>query len=360
MKCPHCAAEISESMMTCPYCGQTTATGTPQQTYTTAYSAPQTAQTNAQNAQNTQNTQNAPTYGYQQTAPYAYATPNYATVNGNASVKKGRSGGEIAAMITAIVVSIISVIASFVILAFYTSKWSENSEHYDFNEDDTGSYLGDYDFGDFGGYGIDAFDDEDSLENFFDSYSSIFGAQSQYPSSAPAAEHTPIEVQDYLYSFSDGYITTTYQVELDEAYRGEAALKLLDGAKLPELSDNKEIYLAKFKVTITEQSTEAYVAVAPSYYTVAYNNDKEITTTNQYTTLTYFEYKDNNQLLKKGESGERWMAFIVDKDDERPLIVWDKYNDGNYLRYSKAAVSGAAGLEAGAAIEEQSSVSSNS
>lgn len=364
MKCPHCHAEISDSMTSCPYCGQSTSAAASQQNYATAYSAAQPTQ-----QPNPQNTQTA-TQPNQQTAqgamPYYYAqTPNYTTMNGNVSVKKGKTGGEIAAIVIAIVVSVFSVIAALIIFVVYVEKWSENTNDYDFNDDTSSSYFGDYDFGDYGEYGIDGFDDEDSLENFFDAYgygdyyNSIFGSKSQYPASSPAAEHTPIEVQDYLYSFSDGSVTTTYTVELDEVYRGEAALKLLDGARLPTIDSTQEVYLAKFKVTVTDQETEAYVNPAPSMFTAAYKGEGDGSSSDQYTTLSSLKYKNANKLIKKGESDEFWMAFLVDKSDERPLIMWDKY-ESNYFRYSKAAVSSAAGLEAGAALEEESAVSSNS
>ena len=354
MKCPYCNAEISNSMTTCPYCGQTVSAGVSASGYTTAYSAPQSTQTNYQpTAQNSQGAM-----------PYSYATPTYTTVNGNAHVQKGHTGGEIAALITAVIVSIVSVFAAFVILAVYTAKWNEGSTDSQFGSDDTSSsYLGDYDFGDFGDYGIDGFDDEDSLEPFFDYYNdyfnSITGSQAKYPASSPAPEHTPIEVEDYLYSFSDGSVTTTYTVELDEVYRGEAALKLLDGARLPNIDSDKDIYLVKFKVAVTDQETEAYVNPAPSMFTAAYNGEETGNSSEPYTTLSSLKYKNANKLIKKGESDEFWMAFAVNKNDERPFIIWDKY-DGNYFRYSKAAVSSAAGLEAGAALEDETAVSSNS
>lgn len=350
MKCPHCHAEISDSTTACPYCGQNPATGAAQQNFSTVYSNQTNAQPTSQPA--------APGYAqpnYQQTAqtgtPYYYGgVPNYSTAGMNIPVQKGKTPGEIAAIVIAVVVSVISVIAAMVIFVIYMERLSDK---YDYTTDDGGSYLEDFEE-----YGIDDFTDEDSLDHLFDYYSSLTGTESQYPASAPAAEHTPVTYQDYLYSFSDGTIDTTYSVELDEVYRGEAALKLLEGAKLPDTGSDREIYLVKFKVTVTEQDTEAYVNPAPSLFTAAYSSEEEGSAGSQYDTLSYLDYKDNNQLLKKGESGTRWMAFAVATTDERPLIMWDKY-EGEYFRYSKAAVSNATGLEAGAALESQSSVSSN-
>lgn len=359
MNCPHCHAEIPNSVAVCPYCGQNPATGTATQNDATVYSAQTQTQNTAQTAAQP-NTANYTQTGYQQTAqgsmPYYSATPTYTTPMANTQVKRGKSGGEIAAIVIAVVVSIISVIAAFVILVIYAERTVDNIDLDDYYDDTSSSYFDE--FGDFGGYGIDDFSDEDSLDHLFDYYNSLIGGDAQYPASAPAEEHTAIEFQDYLYSFSDGTISTTYTVELDEVYRGDAALKLIEGAKLPTVESEQEIYLAKFKLTITEQDTEAYVTVAPSIFTAAYSGESDGASSGQYDSLSYLDYKDKNQLLKKGESGTCWMAFVVDKSDERPLVMWDKY-EGEYFRYSKAAVSAVSGLEAGAALEKESDVSSN-
>ncbi len=338
MKCPQCHAEISELSRNCPYCGHAVAPAQPAQT---AYHP-----------------------GASGATPYYYTAPAYGTTTSSA-VKKGKSGGEIAAIVIAVIVSILSVFAAVIIFSIYTVRLASTVDSSGFDLDDFSSgYDGDYseygDFGDFGGfgdYGIDDFDDEDSWESFLEHYGSLFGDKSQAPAAAPAEEHNPVEFQDYLYSFSNGNVETTYTVELDEAYRGEAALKLLEGAKLPEISDQQEIYLAKFKLQITEQETEAYVTVAPSTNMIAYAWTEDGTSGQQYTTLININYKDNNKLIKKGEENGCWMAFIIDKTEERPILMWDKY-EGEYFRYSKAAVANPAGLEAGSAVEQNDGTTS--
>ena len=335
MKCPHCNSEVSNSNV-CPNCGQ--------RIDPTAASQ-QAAQSQPYPQQNYQSTvqQGASPY-------YYYSTPVYGSPNVCAQPQREKTGGEIAAIVIAVVVSVLSFFAAIIIFANLMASIDDHEYNYDY--DDTSSYD------DFSQYGIDDFTDEDSLDHFFDYYNSIFGEESKYPGSNPANEHTPVEFDDYLHSFSNGDVSTTYNVELDEAYRGNAALKLLEGAKLPEIDDGKEIYLAKFKVTVTKQETEAYVEVAPSILTSAYKGDESDPSLVKYESITYVNYKNEKELLKKGESGERWMAFIVEKTDERPLIMWDSY-EGEYFRYSKAAESSEAGLEAGAAIESESDVSSN-
>lgn len=340
MKCPQCHAEIPDFNHRCPYCGCIPAT-------IQASAAPATASG---------------------ASPYFYTANSTAT---HPMTKKGKSGGEIAAIITAIIVSVLSVIASFIIFSIYTMRLAQQITPYDLDGlssdfySDFGDY-GDYDdygdfgnFGDFGGYGMDGLDDEDSWESFFEHYSSLFGQTSKYPASSPAAEHQPISFDNYLYSFSNGNINTTYSVELDEAYRGAAALKLLEGAKLPEMTDTQEIYLAKFKLTVTEQETEAFVTVGPSSNTTAYAWTEDGTSGKQYFSLGNISYKDNNKLIKKGEETDCWMAFVIDKTEERPLIMWDKYQT-EYFRYSKEAISSETGLTAGAAIEPETDTDTSS
>lgn len=327
MKCPNCNAEIPDYSASCPNCGQNiTQTNNSQPNYQTSY-------------------QGATPY-------YYYSAPGYVNT-GMPQAQREKTVGEIVAIVAAVIVSVLSLFAAMIILSYYVSRFPSDTSHDNYGYDDFSSY-----YDGFEQYGIDDFTDEDSLEHFFDYYNSMLGEESQYPISNPAKEHTSIKFDDYLYSFSNGSVNTDYNVELNEVYRGDAALKLLEGAKLPDIDNGMEIYLAQFKLTVTEQETEAYVTASPSVFTSAYKGEESGVASSEYDSLTNIDYKDANQLLKKGESGIRWMAFVVEKNDERPLIMWDKY-EGEYFRYSKAAISSAEGLEAGAAVEKQSKVSSN-
>ncbi|MBQ1555556.1 MAG: zinc ribbon domain-containing protein [Clostridia bacterium] len=306
--------------------------------------------------------------------PYAYTASAAPASSGYAAsaARPGKSGGEIAAIVTAIIVSLLSVIAAFIILFAFLAKSAEKvASSYDL--DDFGSLIGEGGsddeyggfgglnpdlFGDYDGYGMDGFDDEDSWEDFLKQYSSLFGDygmfgdSSMYPASLPASEHTPVSFQDSLYSFSDGYINTSYTVSLEEAYRGDAALKLLQGAKLPEWNDDQELYLVKFRLNVTKQDTDAFVPVGSSTIPTAYACGENGAVGKQFHSLNSLSYRDNNKLIKAGEEADCWMAFVVDKTEERPLIEW-KSGSSEYFRYSGQAVSDAAGLTAGAAFEPQ-------
>lgn len=371
MKCPHCGSEIADLSQSCVFCGKAITIADTAQSYT----APQTGSAASAPSQPQQQTQNA---GYRSTAnTYSYGNGRYAAPAYGAqpagaylpSANQGKSGGEIAAIVSAIVVSVLSFILAFIIFAFYVARAAKNmpditnyggdSSGFDFG--DFGDF-GDYDFDDPDGYGIDGFDDEDSLENFLEYYGSLFGTQkAAHPASDPAAEHMPVEFSDTLYSGTAGFISCKFQVELDEVYRGEAALKLLEGARLPEIADNMEIYLVKYKLNITEQETEAFVNLAPDkLFAAAYSAEEKdgvLTTGRQYVTLSNVSYKDANQLIAKGDDAYGWIAFAVDKTEERPLIMWNKYNK-EYFRYSTQAISDPTGLEAGAAFDPEDTVSS--
>ncbi|MBQ5544896.1 MAG: zinc ribbon domain-containing protein [Clostridia bacterium] len=339
MKCPKCYAELPDGTARCTRCGSPLS-----QTRTTAM-------------------------------PYAYTASAAPVSAGYAApaAKRGKTGGEIAAIVTAIIVSVLSVIAAFVILFAFLAKSAEKvASSYDL--DDIGSLIGEGDgdsdygdfgglnpdlFGDYGGYGMDGFDDEDSWEDFLRQYSSLFGdyyglfgESSMYPASLPAAEHTPVSFNDSLYSFSDGYINTDYTVSLEEAYRGDAALKLLEGAKLPEWNDDQELYLVKYKLNVTKQDTEAFVPVGSSAIPAAYAAGENGAVGKQFPSLSSISYRDNNKLIKTGEEADCWMAFVVDKTEERPLIEW-KPGSGEYFRFSRQAVTDAAGLTAGAAYDPE-------
>lgn len=325
MKCPYCGFESPAPFEKCPSCGQ-----------------PQTAQT----APSAQPVSSAPTANqqaaYPTTAPYtppaythpAYTPPSYNPYV-NAASTKGMTGGETASVIIAIIVSVLSLIIGFVIFVTYAAV---NTNHMIDNSDD---------------YGMDAFDDFDSndyLDDFFDNYFGKKDDSEKYSIVSPADLHTPITYEDDFYSFSEGFVNTKYEVELDETYRGQAALQLLDGAALPKIDEStSEIYLVKFKVRITEQDKDSIVSL---HYTLP----AALSSSNQtlaYEVLDSLNYKDAIGLMSNGEEGTRWVAFIVDKNDPNPLIMWYKY-DERYFRNKAESVSNPAGLEAGGAIEEKS------
>ncbi len=326
MKCPYCGWESPADFEKCPSCGQ-----------------PQTAQ-NAQTAQPVSSASAAnPQAAYPTTDTYtppAYTPPAYTPSSYNPYVNttasKGMTGGETASIIIAIVVSLLSLIIGFVIFVTYAAVNTDNMID---NSDD---------------YGMDAFDDFDSndyLDDFFDNYFGKTDDGEKYSIVSPADLHTPIAFEDEFYSFSEGDINTKYEVELDETYRGQAALTLLEGATLPKIDENTfEIYLAKFKVRITEQSTESIVSLRYNHPYAVSSKDNILS----YEVLESLPYKDNLGLMTKGEEGTRWIAFIVEKDHPEPLLMWYKY-DQSYFRNGGESITDPTGLEPGAAIEKKDS-----
>ena len=318
MKCPYCGFESPANFEKCPSCGQ-----------------PQTSQS----AQTAQPVSSAPTVNpqtaYPTTAPYtppAYTPPSYNPYV-NAASTKGMTGGETASVIIAIIVSLVCIVMGFVLFVINVGMKADQMA----SESDD--------------YGMDAFDDFDSndyLDDFFDNYFGKTDDSGKYSIVSPADLHTPIAYEDDFYSFSEGFVKTGYEVELDETYRGQAALQLLDGAALPEYDvSTSELYLVRFKVKIIEQDKDAIVSlyyVSPS----AVNSSNQ---TLQYDPLN-LNYKDNIALMSKDQEGYRWLAFVVDKTDQNPLIMWNKY-DERYFRNSGESVSDPAGLEAGGAMEQK-------
>jgi len=151
-----------------------------------------------------------------------------------------KNSGEVIAIAISICVSVISVIAAFVILIVYSDNVDQNNN----------------------GIGIDAYDDFDSneyddIEEFFkDYYSSDSSAESSVDSEAP------LTFKEKLYSFSEGEVETEYEVSLVQTYRGEAAIKLLEGETLPLFDEfSNDIYLVKFKIVITNQDKDAIVPI---------------------------------------------------------------------------------------------------
>lgn len=274
MKCQHCGCEVSQDFDKCPVCG---APASPQYT------------------------------SYQPPNPYLYPP------------QKRRSGGEIASMVTAIIVAAISPIIA--IIVFYATLIGRTYEY--------ASDLSDY-------------DDYSYSSGYFDYSYGNFNS----PEVAP--KNKPVEFEEELYSFSNGYVKTTYEVTMEETYRGDAAIKLMGDAKIPELNSMQEIFVVKFNIEITEQDTPAYVTLT-SLSASASNLDASICQS-----LSLINYKDNTQLLMEGESGTRWMAFVIDKDAENPIIWW--YGDSKYefFRNSEESISDPSAVVEGDAVESRS------
>ena len=270
--------------------------------------------------------QECPRCGTLQPAPQNQ--PSYA-----AAKKTGnKSGAEIAAIVISILVSVFSIIAAFVILIAFTAYQAVKTSDQ---------------------YGIDAVDDfdsneyDDDLDQFFKDY---YSGENKYTSETPAGLNTPISFKKELYSFSEGEVQTEYEVTMTGVYRGEAALKMLEGATLPEYDpDAEDIYLARFTVKITNQDKEAIVTL-PMSYPAAYPSNTVRLFSSDYNALSSLDYVNKYSLISKGEELETYIAFIVSKDDQSPCIRWDLTED-KVFRSEEEAVSDASTVEAGIAID---------
>lgn len=297
MKCTHCNYESEKNFDRCPVCG--------------------TPATSTQNVG--ANYQNPPT---------AYQANNYYNTNYpyNYVYASKRTTGEKVAIGIAIVVSVISVIAAFFILMGYmTYTYITYTEI----PDDYASVSSDF--------------EDDFYDDFHnDGYSDIHNKE--YSLTSPAKKNTPIEFKENLYSSSNDYVNTTYEVEMEETYCGAAAIKMLDGATLPEIKDSQEFFLVKFNVTITDQEKKSYVMVSPPY-AYAFSS-----TGTMYLPLYSINYADDTQLLTKGKSGTRWIAFIID-ENEKPYITWN-INEMQFFRNMDNSISNAAKVTKGEAVDQ--------
>ena len=277
--------------------------------------------------------------GFESSAPFSRCPSCGAVQNGQQypsayQLKTTRTGGETAAVAIAIVVSVLSVVAAFIIFVAYASYMASREVEK---------------------YGIDAADDfdsneygDDELDEFFKDY---YGGDSKYNSETPAGLNTPISFKTELYSFSEGEIKTEYEVSMTAAFRGEAALKMLEGVGLPTYDkDTSDIYLARFRVKITQQDKEAIVTL-PMSYPAAYPSKTVSLFSSQYKALDSLDYLHKYSLISKGEEVETYVAFIVDKDDKSPCIRWNLTED-KVFRNDEEAISDASAVEAGAAIEK--------
>ena len=239
------------------------------------------------------------------------------------------------AITVGIVVSALSLIAAFVILIGYSSYLATKTAEEN-------------------GFGIDAFDDFDSneyddIEDFFQHYYS-----SDAEDNSDSGLNVPLSFKEKLYSFSEGEVETEYSVSITQTYRGEAALKLLEGDILPTYNEfSNEIYLVRFKIVITNQDKDAIVP-APLGNPVAYRDGTTGIFSEGYDTIENLSYANRNKLIKKGEELETWMAFIVSKNDSSPCVRWNAAVNQEFRNTGKS-ISDPAEVEAGAAIEKTSS-----
>lgn len=247
---------------------------------------------------------------------------------------KQRSGGETAAIIMAVVVSSLSFIAAIIIffsyLAFLVNK-TVTSEGFD--------SLGEIESNGF---------DED-YENFFKDFTA---GNDEFGLKSPAGMNTPVKFKEKLYSFSEGEVETEYEVSMTGVYRGEASLKLLYGAVLPIYNDAQyDIYLVRFSVKITDQEKDAIVTL-PISNPAAYSSDSVSLFSNEFSAIDQLKYTNRFALIGTGQAVETWIAFIVDKDEKSPCIMWNR-NENKAFRYAEEAISDPASVELGSAIEKE-------
>ena len=169
---------------------------------------------------------------------------------------------------------------------------------------------------------------------------------------SPAGMNTPIKFKEKLYSFSEGEVETEYEVSMTGVYRGEASLKLLDGAVLPIYNDAQyDIYLVRFSVKITDQEKDAIVTL-PISNPAAYSSDSVSLFSNEFSAIDQLKYTNRFALIGTGQAVETWIAFIVDKDEKSPCIMWNR-NENKAFRYAEEAISDPASVELGSAIEKE-------
>lgn len=263
---------------------------------------------------------------------HAQPTAKAAAFGGKTSV--GRSGGEIAAIVIAVIVSVLSVIAAVTIFFVFLMRVTTNALT---NEE----------------FGIDAFDDFDSneygddIEKFFRDY---YDKKNRNTSEDPAGLNTPLSFSDTIYSFSAGDVKNDYEVSMTATYRGEAALKLLEGAKLPIYNDAaNDIYLVSFKVKITNQDIDAIVPVPTGSPSASPFKTDELFS-DRYSYISGLPYANKVKLVSKGEETEVWAAFIVSKEDASPCIQWNSL-ENKAFRNPDEAISDASLVQSGAAVE---------
>lgn len=268
-----------------------------------------------------QNFNKCPACGTAVSPQYASAQTSYAPKNPYAvSQPRQKSAGEITAMVIAIILAVISPIIAFVVLCTALMNHAYNDYH---------SYLPDYEY---------EYDYSSDYPDY-DYYS--------FDMSDPIPKNMPAEFEEKLFSFSNDYVNTTYEVKMEETYRGDAAIKLLGNAKIPQLNNMQEIFLVKFNISITKQDTPAYVSLT-SFSATAYNLNASLCQS-----LSLIDYKDNTQLLMEGENGTRWMAFVVDKDAENPIISWSDDSKHEFFWNEEESITDPSVVIEGDAVEPE-------
>lgn len=244
-----------------------------------------------------------------------------------------RTGGETAAITIAVIASCLSVCAAFVIFIGFLSAVGSRIAS------DT-SWLEEFEDS----------DPDDSISNYEKFFNDFYNNGDTGSLNSPAGLNAPLKFKDKLYSFSEGEVETEYEVSMTGTYRGEAALKLLEGAALPNYDKNLyDVYLVQFSVRITEQDKDAIVTF-PSNNPVALKSDAKTIFSNQYQTVSGLDYANKYSLISTGKTVQTWVAFIVDKDEQSPCIMWNRL-ENKVFRSDKYAVTDPASVNAGEAIE---------
>lgn len=124
------------------------------------------------------------------------------------------------------------------------------------------------------------------------------------------------------------------KVELTEMIRGESAWQMVKAANMfnDQPADTQEVILAKFKVEVTN-SNNSNIQFSLS----SFDFDLVSSSGKDYENPLYVEPDPSiDAKLYTGASHEGWVAFVVDKTDTKPLIVFKKEYDGSGGMWFKA------------------------
>ncbi len=133
------------------------------------------------------------------------------------------------------------------------------------------------------------------------------------------------EVQNTTFELYSGE-TFDLNTTLTEVIRGDVAWQMIHAANMfndPPLP-NQEVVLAKFNVLVTGASNNAMQFDLNRYDFIMVSQDGR-----DYESASYVlpdPKLDSN--LYNGASNEGWVAFLVEKTDSRPVIVYGKSYDG--------------------------------
>lgn len=122
----------------------------------------------------------------------------------------------------------------------------------------------------------------------------------------PAGIGVPMTYADYEYSAQKGAVWSKYTITLVQVYRGEEAIALISG-DIPEISEGKELYIARYRVKVEEQHVSTPINLDPAQFR-AYSAQGEALTA-----LNISDGGVNFPSVATGQSCEGWAAFEVDK-----------------------------------------------